>query len=250
MIDPKVIAKDLAEYSYPEYPLTPLVDHNLDIKNSNDENATVLTNPTFVPDRFMNTLTPIFIIRNPARMIPSWYKNISEHFGGTTKDSEWHFTASFHWCRIVHDYYDEYFKAHPRPGYSNVPLVVDGDDLILYTTDIMEQVCELIHLDSSAVKYTWETSDPYSSWPAAAAPEDMKSPAVRNVIEAFGGNIARSTGVVRDPKKYEKPLILEEEAKKWEEMWDKDVANDLLEAARKAMVDYDYMMERRIRPRV
>ncbi|KAG7100137.1 hypothetical protein E1B28_001918 [Marasmius oreades] len=204
MIHPKVVAKELAEYSYPEYPLSPLVDHELDIKSSSTSNGesptAVPRNPTFVPDRFMNTLTPIFIIRNPARMIPSWYKNISEHFGGTTKDSEWPFTASFRWCRIVFDYYEEYFKAHPRAGFPNLPLVVDGDDLILHTTDIMEQTCDLIHLDSSAVKYTWETGDPYSSWPAAAAPEDMKTPAVRNVIESFGGNIARSTGVVRDDK--------------------------------------------------
>ncbi|KAF9258264.1 hypothetical protein L218DRAFT_948508 [Marasmius fiardii PR-910] len=254
MIDPKVVAKSLAEYSYPEYPLKALVDHKLDVAGSaSDANGEIVeapTNPTFVPDRFMNTLTPIFIIRHPARMVPSWYKNISDHFGGTTKDSEWPFTSSFLWCRIVFDYYDEYFKANPRPGHPAHPLVVDGDDLIQHTTDIMTQVCELIHLDSSAIKYTWGTTDPYSSWPAAAAPEDMKTPAVRNVIEAFGGNIARSTGVVRDAGKYAKPLVLEEEAIKWEETWGEDIASDLVQAVRKAMVDYEYMMERRIRPRV
>ncbi|KAK1233258.1 hypothetical protein PQX77_003588 [Marasmius sp. AFHP31] len=78
----------------------------------------------------------------------------------------------------------------------------------------------------------------------------MKTPAVRNVIESFGGNIARSTGVVRDAEKYAKPLVLEEEAMKWEEIWSKDVADDLVKTTRQAMADYDYMMERRIRPRV
>ncbi|KAJ3994170.1 hypothetical protein F5050DRAFT_1776401 [Lentinula boryana] len=251
MIQPKVIAKDLAEYSYPEYSLKPLVDHKLDIvatSNSDSGDSDLPTNPTFVPDRFMNTLTPIFIIRNPMRMIPSWYKNTSENFGATTKDSEWPFTATFHWCRILYDYYDDYFKAHPRSGYSTLPLVVDGDDLVLHTEDIMIQLCDLIHLDSTAVKYTWESGDPYNSWPAAAAPDDLKTPAVKKVVDAFGGNVARSTGVVRDAEKYAKPLVLEEERKKWEETWGKDVADDLVESVKKAMVDYDYMMQKRIRP--
>ncbi|KAJ3856517.1 hypothetical protein EV368DRAFT_32220 [Lentinula lateritia] len=268
MIHPKVVAKDLAEYSYPEYPLKPLVDHKYDTDSpsalENAANAAILTNPTFVPDRFINTLTPIFIIRNPIRMIPSWYKNTSENFGATTKESEWPFTATFHWCRILYDYYDNYFKAHPRLGYPILPLVVDGDDLVLHTEDIMTQLCDHIHLDSSAVKYTWESGDPYSSWPAAAAPDDLKTPAVKKVIDAFGGNVARSTGVIRDAEvrliltafsrfswcqqKYSKPLNLEEEGNKWAEIWGKEVADDLVESVKKAMVDYDYMLQRRIRP--
>ncbi|KAJ3756848.1 hypothetical protein FB446DRAFT_719801 [Lentinula raphanica] len=254
MIQPKVIARDLAEYSYPEYPLEPLVDRKLDIaadstlSEEGDPNA-LPTNPTFVPDRFMNTLTPIFIIRNPMRMIPSWYKNTADHFGATTKDSEWPFTATFHWCRILYDYYENYFQAHPREGFPMLPIVVDGDDLVLHTEDIMTQLCDLIHLDSSAVKYTWEAGDPYSSWPAAAAPDDLKTPAVKKVIDAFGGNIARSTGVVRDAEKYAKPLVLEEEGKKWEKTWGKEVADDLVETVKKAMPDYEYMMKKRIRPR-
>lgn len=251
MIRPKVVAMDLAEYNYPEYTLPTLIDRQLDLasKDSRSDAIKEPTNPTFVPDRFINTLTPIFILRNPIRMIPSWYKNTSENFGATTKDTEWPFTASFHWCRILFDYYDNYFKANPRPGYTTLPLVVDGDDLVLHTEDIMTQVCELTHLDSDAIKYVWESGDPYSSWPAAAAPEDMKTPEVKRVIEAFGGNIARSTGVVRDAAKYAKPLVLEEEGKKWEASWGKEVADDLVAMAKKAMVDYDYMMERRIRPK-
>lgn len=213
MIQPKIIARDLAEYSYPEYPLEPLIDHKYDIgiTSTSEGSISIPKNPSFVPDRFMNSLTPIFIIRNPMRMIPSWYKNVSENFGATTRDSEWPFTASYHWCRILYDYYEEYFKANPREGFPVLPLVVDGEELVLHTEDLMTQLCDLIHLDSSAVKYTWETGDPYSSWPAAAAPEDLKTPAVKKVIEAFGGNIARSTGVVRDAEVgllYGQPTVL------------------------------------------
>lgn len=44
--------------------------------------------------------------------------------------------------------------------------------------------------------------------------------------------------------------MLEEERKKWEHRWGKDVANDLVKTVREVMGDYDYMMEKRIRPRV
>lgn len=201
MIQPKIIAKDLAKHSYPDHPFEPLVDHKLDNGTTSTcgGGAGIPKNPTFVPDRFMNTLTPIFIIRNPIRMIPSWY-TVSQHYGATTRDSEWPFAASYHWCRILYDYYEEHFKANPRKGYPALPLVVDGDELILYTQDIMPHLCDLIHLNSSAIKYTWKASDPYTAWPSATADEASKTPAVKAAIEAFGGTIARSTGVERNPE--------------------------------------------------
>ena len=199
---PQIISAALPSISFSELALAPLKDNNLDMPTSGGEtkemrSSFAVQNPTMLSDRFANTLAPILIIRNPVRMIPSWYKASLLAFGASPEDSGWHFYTSYKWLRLIFDYYSALYGSM-REGDNSWPLVVDGDELVNNAEHLMLRFCNILEMDSSTLQFTWE---PQSTALASEKPEGSATSIERNRLvmrEAFGGTFSRSTGVIKD----------------------------------------------------
>ncbi|KAG7096357.1 hypothetical protein E1B28_003801 [Marasmius oreades] len=180
-----------------------------------------IPNPTFFPDAFLLTLTPLFIIRHPARTFPSYLRAISANATPKRKvfDEETPVAGAFKNQILVFDF----FRALNG---GQVPVVVEGERLVKDTKEQMKKVCEKIGLKEEDIKYEWQS-------------KNIKLP---QVMEAFQGKVLRSTGVMDDGS-YDRPVDISEEAKKWEKEWDADVAKRMEELVRASVKDYEYLLQ-------
>lgn len=244
------IVKQLLEKPRGIPPKPNMIDNLLDVPkvkrgeqagvSYHDLNAPVL-NPTVLPDRFLNTVAPIFIIRHPAKQVGSYFKASKVH-EGSMDSSEFEIATTFKFSRLLFDYFKNLYRIekNSRGDVLQWPIVVDGDDLINDTEGLAKRVCAVTHLDPNGVIYEWE-----------------KGGEPKDVFEAvFLGTLNKSSGVVktevsrlvlnfeilslRCKQTPEKPSITRE-AKKWEAEWGLNVAHDLVQIANRAMADYEYL---------
>ncbi|KAL0066056.1 hypothetical protein AAF712_006884 [Marasmius tenuissimus] len=203
--------------SMPEKPK--IVDSKLDGANADRELP--VPNPTFFPDRFALTLTPIFTIRHPALVLPSYLKALSAEASFVEKvfAEETATSTSFKNQIQVFDFY----KALNNGA---APIVIDGERLVKNTQEVMGKVCERLGLDETNIKYEWES-------------KNVKMP---KTLDAFTGKVLRSTGVIQDAM-YDKPIDIDEQKKKWEEEWGQEVANRMEELVRLSMKEYEYLLQ-------
>jgi hypothetical protein len=194
-----------------------IVDHMLDLppdrrnpgglnKHSispHSESEPSACNPTVIPDRFMNTFVPIFIIRHPVRQIESLYRTTTRGYGLSVTDPDFELTTSYKPSRLIYDYYASTYgqivspfesssqKGMSEDNTSNLlsgelgrpwPIVIDGDDLIADAERIVNKFCKLTGLDPSGVIYTW----PKGEW------HDQGQPSIE---EAFFGTLSKSEGI-------------------------------------------------------
>ncbi|KAJ8095130.1 hypothetical protein AAF712_006883 [Marasmius tenuissimus] len=188
--------------------------------SSKAESKLPIPNPTFLPDRFALTLTPVFTMRHPALVLPSYLKAVSTEASAVESifGEECATATSFKNQIQVFDFYKA-LNGEP-------PVVVDGERLVKNTQAVMKKVCEKLGLDESNVKYEWESKD-------VNLPKTM---------DAFTGKVNRSTGVIQDAM-YDKPVDIDEQKKKWEKTWGQEVANRMEELVRDAMKDYEYLLQ-------
>ncbi|KAK7049685.1 hypothetical protein VNI00_005716 [Paramarasmius palmivorus] len=189
-------------------------------------------NPTFLPDRLIKSLTPVFLIRHPGRVFPSFLR-ASTLIGATVAGGNASLYLSFKWQRIMFDFYKAWYSCprgaeSARPGRENLPIVIDGDKLIDDPQGQIRKMCQLLGLDPAPVQFSWEKK------------EKFESPA----HEVFLSTIGKSTGVIKN--KDSKPLNLEEEAAQWAKEWDKKTAQELKIRTEEAMEDYNYLLKESI----
>ncbi|EEB95361.1 hypothetical protein MPER_05680, partial [Moniliophthora perniciosa FA553] len=205
-------------------------DHFIDVdpnQNTTPEPPFPIPNPTFLPDRLLKTLTPVFIIRHPARVIPS-YLRVSEPFGGTVFDDDAPLFLVFKWQRMMFDFYKAWYSCtegakSAGPGGENLPIVIDGDKLVNDSEQQIHKLCRLLGLDPSPIQFSWEARDGFENLAYAA----------------FLSTIGKSTGD-------SKPLVLEDQAKKWATQWDDATVQEMKRRAENAMEDYEYMLKHSI----
>ncbi|ESK94831.1 hypothetical protein Moror_14104 [Moniliophthora roreri MCA 2997] len=196
-------------------------DTKLDLANPDVEDTPPLPeNPTFLPTRFLLTLTPIFIIRHPASVAPSFLRAVTV---GTsiTVDSEEFATCCSYKNQI------NIFEFYKSQG--TEPIVVDGERLVNDTQGVMKKLCERVGLDEGGLKYEWD---------AKQAPGAVVSKAQ----DAFAGTVMRSTGVIKH-RASQKPIDIDEKVKKWEQEWDAEIAKAMERHVRGAMGDYEYLLK-------
>ncbi|KAG7085975.1 hypothetical protein E1B28_003499 [Marasmius oreades] len=217
------------------FPIPVIEDRMLDvIAESPSSELTIpghVRNPTLLPDRIFFSLTPIFTIRHPARVIPSYARAVLNSFGTDTSDLDIPIGgAGFCLDRLVFDAFKAFDEARAaaegRPP--RVPIVVDGDRFVRDPRGQMRRVCEALGIDAdeALLKYSWE---------ANLDTEESKK------REGFLSVLHRSTGVL-DPR-YDKPLDLQEEVRDWANKWDEKTARNLEEMVAGAMDDYEYLLQ-------
>jgi hypothetical protein len=200
-----------------------------DIKDFPEQTRS-LSNETIFSDEFLKTWSPTFLIRHPALVFPSNYRTCIDLEGvEAAKVEAYHaIEMSMHWSRALFDWYTRH-----APSADGVwPIVLDADDIIL-EPDVVRKYSELLNLDSSRLKFSWDPV-PNEQLEKMSMPEKrMKS------------TIAASAGIVKG--KAAVNLDIAEEATKWKAEFGEEEGRKIENWVRAAMPDYEYMRGKRLR---
>lgn len=190
-----------------------------------DSEVRISNNPTLLPDDFMLSFAPIFLIRHPALVFPSWYKMGHNTFGADIDDYDFPVEVSFRWSRILYDWYlnvsSEPSSRSPQTQ-SRKPTVIDADDT-MSDRGALERVCHQLQLDPQHLAFEWQ--------------------AAKTGLFPWFSSIQKSTGV--DMSKLSKGLDIQREFLKWENEFGSHVAQKLLHFVELAMPDYEYLLAQR-----
>ncbi|KAE9407255.1 hypothetical protein BT96DRAFT_914834 [Gymnopus androsaceus JB14] len=209
-----------------EMPRPVMVDNKFDVVGS-EEDVDIsfpIPNPSMVPDRIVASVSPVIIIRHPMFTFPSFVRATSV-FGATVFDTEFAIMSTYHWQRMMYDFYRAYYDKIDPKGKKDWPVVIDGDKLAQDTQGQMKKFCALAGMDESLVRYSW----------------DAANVKLDKVLHAFVGTMAESTGVIRGLDASN--TTLEEEVKKWTKEWDEKTAQKMKEAVENSMEDYEYLLK-------
>lgn len=187
-----------------------------------------------IPDSFLLSAVPIFIIRHPLMQTESWYR-ANVRVGPVDITSPLcKISANTNYCRQLFDWYqsqmtaDAYSGPNPKGPGPFPPIVVDADDL-LEGKDTIERICDRANFAKDKVLYSWDTVEDES----------------RTVIErSYLKGLWESTGV--DKSKSSKGVTAEAKHAAWKEEFGQEVADFLLASANRHMPDYEYMKARKI----
>ena len=178
-------------------------------------------NPTVLPDAFLKNMTPICLIRHPARAFPSLYRTAHPNVHG----SELAVQASLHWCRLLVDWY--------AATTGTKPIVLEGDDLI-HEPATITKFCGAVSLNQSGVQ---------TSWDAISQAEIREQDAVTS---AMNDSIQTSNGMQRS-KKRDDEIDVEEEERGWVQEFGVDAADAIKELVVAALEDYSYLKQYRLK---
>lgn len=187
-----------------------------------------------LPDSFLLSAVPIFIIRHPLMQTESWYRAIQRIYPVDIKDPFCKLSANTNYCRQLFDWYkaqvpaDVYTGPNPKGPGPFMPIIVDADDL-LEGTDTIERVCERANFSKDKVLYSWDTVS-----------DDTKDVVSRSYLKGLW----ESTGV--DKSKSSKGVTAEAKHAAWKDEFGQEVADFLLASANEHMPDYEYMLAQKI----
>ena len=178
-------------------------------------------NPTVLPDAFLKSMTPICLIRHPARTLPSLYRAAHLNAHG----SEFPIVASLRWCKLLVDWYTDTTGTKP--------IVLDEADLF-HEPAITTKLCRALSLDTSGV----QTS--YGTIPQAGSREqDAMTPAMIATTQ--------TSEEVEYSRKQDDEIDIDEEAKGWRKEFGVDAADTIKGFVMGAMDDYSYLRQRTIK---
>ncbi|KAH6886836.1 hypothetical protein B0T10DRAFT_490392 [Thelonectria olida] len=188
-------------------------------------------NLTFLPDEFLKTWNPTFLIRHPAMMIPSLYRTCLGNFEMNgfkrTKKEPLPTELTTKWIRTLYDFYAAHFAES-----SLWPIVLDADD-IMTCPALVSKYAQLAGLDDTKLRFSWNT----------ASEETMKK---LSTMEArMLSSINASTKI--DSSKVAGRIDIDQEAVKWKSEFGEEVAQKLERWVRDAMPDYNFLHSKRLR---
>jgi hypothetical protein len=179
------------------------------------------TNPTYLPDDFLLAMQPVFQIRHPVLMFPSFLRTQQKAMPGvSTSDAYYKAIMTLRPSRTLFEWY----ANHPA---ACTPKVIDADD-IMNNKAAVRQLCIDIDFDPDAVQYEWET-------------RHVEDP----MMAAFLSTINGSKGI--KPGLEARCLDIETEKAKWVAEFGEQDAKDLAKFVYDAMPDYEYLLEQRVR---
>ncbi|KAI2635955.1 hypothetical protein GGS21DRAFT_542842 [Xylaria nigripes] len=186
-------------------------------------------NLTCLPDEFLRTWQPTFLIRHPALMIPSLHRTALE--GPAIRGQKRvglepiDFEVDTTYTRALYDFYLDYFGEG-----SQWPIVLDADDIMTHH-EIVAKYAELVGLDPNKIRFSWEkvNMEAYSL--------------SEKLMLSF---INTSTSV--DEAKIAGNIDIDVEAVKWRVEFGEEGGRKVERWVREAMPDYEYMRSRRLTP--
>lgn len=176
-----------------------------------------------VPDEVLLSLQPIFQIRHPGLMFPSMARaEMDTGKADGPMDPRVHIFIHLWYSRQLYEWYLN------TPGALS-PKVISADD-IMTRPDVVRQLCVETGMDPDAMAYEWETRE---------APKGNKE------IERFASTIYASKGIL--PGYDSQGFDIQEKRPKWREEFGEEAGDFLADMVEKAMPDYEWLMERRVK---
>ncbi|ETS75101.1 hypothetical protein PFICI_13585 [Pestalotiopsis fici W106-1] len=193
-------------------------------------------NTSVLPDEFLLTWLPTFLIRHPAVAFPSYYRTIIEREGKelAAADNFASLVITVEWSRALYDFYLQHRDALPcSPAQrSEWPIVLDADDVINHP-EIISLYCAKVGMDPQTLRFSWDQADPEKLAKMHPAQRAMRT------------TIYGSTGIVKGKSLQELNIL--DEASKWRSEFGDIAAQHIEKLVRQAMPDYEYLRARRLR---
>ncbi|KAH8664667.1 hypothetical protein BX600DRAFT_512673 [Xylariales sp. PMI_506] len=193
-------------------------------------------NATVLPDEFLLTWLPTFLIRHPAVAFPSYYRTIIAREGTelASADNFASLVTTVEWSRSLYDFYVQQRDALPcsEAQRGEWPIILDADDVIAHP-EILSLYCEKLGMDSQRLRFSWDQADPEKLSKMHPAQRAMRT------------TIYESTGIVKS--KFSPELSIADEVSKWRSEFGDVAAQHIERLVRGAMPDYEYLREKRLR---
>ncbi|KAI0404533.1 hypothetical protein F4802DRAFT_220392 [Xylaria palmicola] len=186
-------------------------------------------NTTSLPDEFLKTWHPTFLIRHPALMLPSLYRTARADpmdGKGRTQKEPHEVENTLKFVRALFEFYRAHFSSD-----SVWPVLLEADDVIAYPELVMKYA-ELVGLDPEQLRFSWEK--------ASQAQLDKLRSAEKVMLSTFNA----STGV--DKGKIAGKIDISGEAEKWRDEFGEEGGRKLERWVREAMPDYEYLRSQRL----
>ena len=193
-------------------------------------------NYTVVPDEFLQTWLPTFLIRHPALSFPSYYRTVVKLEGseGAAADHFSAFMISVKWPRQLYDLYVQWRDKLPCEAKEvNIwPIVLDAEDVIS-SPETMVRYCQILKMDPEKMRFSWNklTQDELSQ--------------VEQIQQVMRSTLLQSTGIIEG--KAQNTIDIDEEAQKWEDEFGPAAAQHIAKLVREATPDYEYLRGNRLR---
>ncbi|RYO89589.1 hypothetical protein DL764_008552 [Monosporascus ibericus] len=188
-------------------------------------------NLTSLPDVFLKTWNPTFLIRHPALTLPSYCRAVLSGLemdgfkreNQDLQDSE----VTLRWIRSLYDFYAAHF-----PEGSPWPLVLDADD-VMQSQELVARYAAMAGLDPEKLQFTWEKAPQEAIEKIPASQQRMLS------------SLLASNRV--DTSKLAGNIDIAKEAIKWRSEFGEEAGAKLERLVRNAMPDYEYLRSKRLR---
>lgn len=191
-------------------------------------------NHTLLPDEFLATWKPTFLVRHPALVLPSQFRALGDMGKILGDKNAWDVTMTFNWARKLYSLYaDVILKGTPlaNDGTTAWPIVLEADD-VLSNPAVVRKYCKLVGFDEEKLKFTWDV--------AAPGDELLRSPIASRMADTL--NV--STGILMG--KLSVGIDIDVEAVKWREEFGEADGARIEKWVRNAMPDYEFLKARRL----
>ncbi|KAG9250824.1 uncharacterized protein F5Z01DRAFT_342313 [Emericellopsis atlantica] len=188
-------------------------------------------NLTSMPDEFLKTWRPTFLIRHPAMMLPSLYRTAAadievEGFRRPNNEPVPR-EVTMKWIRTLYEFFADFYGEG-----SQWPIVLDADDFIKDPA-LIAKYAPLVGLDADKLRFSWDKTPE----------EEIKK---RNAMaQRMLSSISASTGI--DNSKLAGDVDIDAEAVKWREEFGDEGGRKLEQWVRDAIPDYRFLHSKRLR---
>ena len=185
-------------------------------------------NATVLPDEFLATWSPTFLIRHPAIAFPSMHRAIVKMEGEEAAQAG--NCASLgrpvKWTRELYDFLAQ--QQSTAPGW---PIVLDGDDIVAAPEAVVGRYCDVLGLDRHKLRFSWD---------------QVAADKVDDARKVLRSTLWQSTGV-KTTGRTAAGIDIAVEAEKWRDEFGSDVAEHIKKLVQQEMPHYEYLLERRLR---
>ena len=208
---------------------------DLVVRYPGQETPSKSTSHLCLPDDFLTSVLPVILIRNPALMIPSFYR--AQNDCKISLDSA-HFNCfmDLRWTWQLYEWYC---------SQGITPIVVDGDD-VMKQPAVIRKLCEMCGMDPDQVRQVTRMKKVFLltrpqqimwEWEHEEAPENP-------LANRFKSTLINSKGIISG--KDSANLNVEEECKKWEAEFGQEVGGRMKTKVELSMPYYQRLRERRL----